>query len=98
MINIGARFDDRITGRPRRLLAVLEEDPRRHRPVSINKNVKVESASRRLRQCPRDMLHGWRARAAARQRLRWMAGAKIERLAWPRLPRLPALVGGHQAA
>ena len=31
MINIGARFDDRITGRIDGVLAGLEEDPRRHR-------------------------------------------------------------------
>ena len=33
MLNIGARFDDRVTGPAERLLAGLEEDPRRHRPV-----------------------------------------------------------------
>ena len=33
MICIGARFDDRITGRTRRLLAELAEDPCRYRPV-----------------------------------------------------------------
>ena len=33
MLNIGARFDDRVTGRLERLLAGLEEDPRRYRPV-----------------------------------------------------------------
>ena len=33
MINVGARFDDRVTGKARRLLARLEEDPCRHRSV-----------------------------------------------------------------
>ncbi len=33
MINIGARFDDRITGRLDRLLAGFAQDPRRHRPL-----------------------------------------------------------------
>ena len=34
MISVGARFDDRVTGKARRLLARLEEDPHRHRPVA----------------------------------------------------------------
>ena len=47
MINIGARFDDRITGKLDRVLAELEEDPRRYRPVSsINKNVRVDLPDR----------------------------------------------------
>ena len=33
MICIGARFDDRITGRTQRVLAEFEEDPHRHRSV-----------------------------------------------------------------
>ena len=34
MICLGARFDDRVTGRIDRLLAGFEEDPPRHRRVA----------------------------------------------------------------
>ena len=33
MVCIGARFDDRITGRIDAVLAALQEDPHRHRSV-----------------------------------------------------------------
>ncbi len=33
MVCIGARFDDRITGRIDAVLAALQEDPHRHRPL-----------------------------------------------------------------
>ncbi len=33
MLNIGARFDDRVTGRLNAFAPDSQEDPRRHRPV-----------------------------------------------------------------
>ena len=64
MINIGARFDDRITGRLDAFSPLLEAHPRRHRPSSINKNVKVDVPI--VGDCAHvleDMVRLWRASA-----------------------------------
>jgi len=51
IVAIGARFDDRVTGRLDAFSPQLEEDPHRYRPrSSINKTVRADLAShRRLR-------------------------------------------------
>ena len=50
LLDIGARFDDRVTGRLNAFSQGSQEDPRRHRPSSINKNVPVDVADRRRRR------------------------------------------------
>ena len=64
MINIGARFDDRVTGRLIGVLAALEEDPRRHRPVLAQQDGAGRRADRR------------RLRLGARRHAEAVAGAE----------------------
>ena len=75
MVDIGARFDDRVTGKLDGFLAGLEEDPHRHRSESsINKNVRGRRADRRRR----------RARARGHDpALEGAAGATGRRRRWP---------------
>ena len=47
MICLGARFDDRVTGRDRRLLAECEEDPSRHRCLADQQECPRRPAHRR---------------------------------------------------
>ena len=99
MINIGARFDDRITGR---LDAFSPFSKRIHvdiDPSSINKNVKVEIPI--VGDCAHvleDMLRLWRSRRRRSTRRRSRTGGARSRAGAAQLPRLPALGRDHQAA
>ena len=93
MINIGARFDDRVTGRLDAFSPQLEEDPHRYRPLSsINKNVRVDLADRRrCRPCARrhdPHLEGAPAAHDHEALTAWWA--QIDDWRGARLPRLPA--------
>ena len=100
MINIGARFDDRITGR---LDAFSPFSKRIHvdiDPSSINKNVKVDIPI--VGDCAHvleDMVRLWRqnAQAVGQGRHQGLVG-QDRGLARAQLPRLPELHGDHQAA
>ena len=101
MINLGARFDDRITGR---LDAFSPYSKRIHVDIdasSINKNVKVDVADRR-RLRARARGHGAPValeppRRSTRPALKtWWE--QDRRLARPQLPRLHAVERDHQAA
>ena len=101
MICIGARFDDRITGR---LDAFSPYSKKIHvdiDPSSINKNVKVDIADhRRLRACAGG--HGapvaQLARAVGQGRRSKDWWEQDRRLARAQLPRLPPVRQTHQAA
>ena len=93
MICIGARFDDRITGR---LDAFSPQSKKIHvdiDPSSINKNVKVDIRHRRrLRPCAGG--HGAAVAQLSSPQVdkagpRRAGGRRIERLAQAQLPRLP---------
>ena len=93
MINIGARFDDRITGR---LDAFSPFSKRIHvdiDPSSINKNVKVDIPI--VGDCAHvleDMVRLWRQSAPAGRQGRPQGLVGQDRgLARPQLPRLPEL-------
>ena len=93
MINVGARFDDRITGR---LDAFSPFSRKIHidiDPSSINKNVKAELGI--VGDCGAvldDMLKLWRETAAAGRQARARRLVGQDRgLARAQLPRLPAL-------
>ena len=100
MINIGARFDDRITGR---LDAFSPYSKRIHvdiDPSSINKNVKVDIPI--VGDCAHvleDMVRLWRQTAAAGRQGRAEGLVEEDRgLARAQLPRLSPLGRNHQAA
>ena len=65
MINIGARFDDRITGRLDAFSPVFQEDPRRHRPVldQQERQGRHRRSSATARTCWRTWSRLWRADA-----------------------------------
>ena len=50
LINLGARFDDRVTGDPKLLRAEREGDPRRHRSGRARQGAPARGADRRRRQ------------------------------------------------
>ena len=103
MIAVGARFDDRITGR---LDAFSPGSKKIHidvDPSSISKNVKADigivgDCAHVLEAMIRGLARAGRPEARPGGVLEDLVRPD-RRLAGPRLPRLPALVdGGHQAA
>ena len=100
MVCVGARFDDRITGR---LDAFAPHSQKIHidiDPSSINKNVKVDIAI--IGDCAHvldDMVRLWRetARGAGPRRPQGVVGRDRE-LARPQVARLPGVDRHHQAA
>ena len=100
MLCIGARFDDRITGRTDAFSPGLVQGPHRHRPLVDQQ------------EHPRPRPHRRRRRLGPRRHARPLAGPRLEdrfnrgrqvveadrALARPQLPRLPQLRQGHQAA
>ncbi len=99
MICIGARFDDRITGR---LDAFSPGSKKIHvdiDPSSINKNVKVDLPI--IGDCAHvleDMVRLWRARLACPTRRRSPTGGSRSKVARAQVARLQELEGHHQAA
>ena len=100
MICVGARFDDRITGR---LDAFSPGSKKIHidiDPSSINKNVKVDVPI--VGDCAHvleDMVRLWRTRrnSSRQESAAGLVGADRQ-MARPQIARLPAVEGGHQAA
>ena len=100
MICVGARFDDRITGRLDAFAPHSQEDPYRHRPVLDQQERQGRSRHhRRLRACARG--HGAavarRCASPRRQGARQMVGDDRP-LAQAQFVRLPQFEGRHQAA
>ena len=100
MICVGARFDDRITGRHRCFLAGLEEDPHRHRSVLDQQERQGRRADRR-RLRARARRHGaavaHRRNSPRQEGAAGLVGADRQ-MARPQVARLPAVEGRHQAA
>ena len=83
----------------RRLLAGLEEDPRRYRPVLDQQERQGRSADRRrLRHVLDDMLRAWRDAAPSPTRRRSTSGGRDRQMADEEVARLSQLQQNHQAA
>ena len=99
MVCVGARFDDRITGRldafsPHRKKIHIDIDP-----SSINKNVKVELGI--VGDCGHvleDMVRLWRRRRRAPTPGRSPPGGVRSKVGAPKIASLPNVEQAHQAA
>ncbi len=99
MVCIGARFDDRITGR---LNAFSPNSKKIHidiDPSSINKNVRVDvPITGDVGRVLEDMVRAWRALPKSLRRRRRLMECDDRQVARPQLLRLHAVEGRHHAA